>query len=209
MITSWVNASRLEQTVNAEQEKATVLNTVANSKQFNFNPKPIIQPTPKVVNRGEIERAIPVPVQVTDIQRINKINKFLKGKLKGKGDVFVKAWRDHGVDCYLMAAISIHETANGTSQVCRDYNNIAGINWHGDKNIKHVGRYRVFTNVDESILFLGGLLRTNYIDKGLTDIASIGNKFCPLDDVDNGKYGMDNSTWIPNVTKLYEQIKGA
>ena len=137
---------------------------------------------------------------------IAAIDNALGGILKGKGKVFYDAGKSRGVNPMLMAAISIHETANGTSKVLKECNNIAGINWTGKKDVKHKGRYTVFKDVDESIYNLAYILDNHYIRQKRVSIESIGSKFCPLDDKDDGKWGMDNSTWVPNVTKLYVKI---
>lgn len=156
------------------------------------------------VSRGEYEYLKPVV--------ITSINKYLNGLLKDKGEVYYTSGKSKHVNPMLMAAISIHETANGTSVVLKKYNNVAGINWTGDKTIKHQGRYTVFKDIDDSINNLAYILDNHYIRQNRISIEAIGAKFCPIDDPDNGKWGMENSTWIPNVTKIYtkilEEVKG-
>jgi beta-N-acetylglucosaminidase len=137
---------------------------------------------------------------------IAAIDNNLGGILKGKGKVFYDAGKSRHVNPMMMAAISIHETANGTSKVLKACNNVGGINWSGDKNIPHKGRYRVFKTVDDSIYNLAYILDNHYIRQQRTSIETIGAKFCPIDDPDNMKYGMDNSTWVPMVTKNYVKI---
>jgi hypothetical protein len=137
---------------------------------------------------------------------ISAINNNLGGLLKNKGSVYYDAGKSKHVNPMLMAAISIHETANGTSKVLKDCNNIAGINWTGDKSIPNKGRYRVFNSIDDGIYNLAYILYNYYIRQNRVSIETIGTKFCPLSDKDDGKYGMDNKTWIPNVTKIYCKI---
>jgi hypothetical protein len=105
----------------------------------------------------------------------------------------------------LMASIAMHET-QGNSKVLRECNNVGGINWDGDKKVKRKGRYRVYDNIDDGINHLAYVLSEYYIKKGRTSIEKIGAIYCPLNDPDNGKWGMDNAVWIPNVTKLYQSI---
>jgi hypothetical protein len=136
---------------------------------------------------------------------IQAIDNNLGGLLNGKGAVFYDAGQQNNVNPMLMAAISVHETASGNSKVLRECNNVAGINWTSN-NEPHIGRYRVFSSIDDSIYNLAYLLNNYYIQQGRTTIDSIGRKFCPLDDIDNGKYGMSNESWIPNVTKIYQKI---
>jgi hypothetical protein len=137
---------------------------------------------------------------------IAAIDNKLGGILAGKGSVYYDAGKGRNVNPMLMAAISVHETANGTSKVLRECNNVAGINWTGSKGIPHKGRYRVFKSVDDSIYNLAYILDNHYIRSGRVSIEAIGLKFAPLDDKDNGKFGMDNNCWVPMVTKYYVQI---
>lgn len=137
---------------------------------------------------------------------ITSINTKLKGKLVNKGEVFYTAGKSRNVNPMLMAAISIHETANGKSKVLAECNNVAGINWTGNKNIPKKGRYAVFKDVDDSIYNLAYILDNNYIKQNRTTIETIGAKFCPLNDKDNGKWGMENSSWVPSVTLKYIEI---
>lgn len=149
------------------------------------------------------------------ITTINSINKCLGGVLKNKGEVFWLACENNKFEdvqkmAIMLSSISIHETSTskgvGTSPVSNDLKNIAGINWDGNPKITHKGRYRVFKDIDESIYNLAYIIKNYYVKAGRTTIASIGNKFCPLDDAENGKYGMQNETWIPNVTRLFNKI---
>jgi beta-N-acetylglucosaminidase len=147
---------------------------------------------------------------------IASINSKLKGKLKDKGSVFYDAGKSRKVNPMLMAAIAIHETANGSlfqivngvrrPSVLNTCNNVAGINWTGSKSVPHKGRYRVFKDIDESIYNLAYILDSYYIKQNRTSIEDIGAKFCPSNDVDNGKYGMKNESWVPSVTSKYSQI---
>lgn len=167
----------------------------------------------ELVSRGEVDRRT---AEIDKNKIINAINKYLSGGLlENKGSVYYDAGLQKKVSPILMAAISIHETSAddkdgnwrpGNSKVLRTCSNVAGINWDGDKDIAHNGRYRVFKNIDESIYNLAYIIRHYYIDQGRNDISSIGAKYAPLDDYENGKYGMDNNCWVDRVTTLYEKI---
>jgi hypothetical protein len=148
---------------------------------------PTVTPTPtKLISRGSIQR----PVE-------NRINAILSGRLKGKGEVFVKFGKQYNVNSILAAAICIHETGNGTSLAIRQRNNVAGM--MGKRGLMY------FQSIDESIQYLCRLLKREYIDKGYTSIDLIQGKYCPLDDPRD----IDgiNKYWLPCVTELYQKIK--
>jgi hypothetical protein len=107
-----------------------------------------------------------------------------------------------------MAAICKQESTNGTSQMIRTLNNVAGISWDEDPKTPHEGRWRRFATVDDSIYHLAYILKNFYIDIGKTDIVSIGHKYCPLSDPLSGKNAALNVHWIPNVKQFYEEIVG-
>ncbi len=54
-----------------------------------------------------------------DNDMINKLNKVFKNKLSNTGNIFVKYSNAYKVNAALMAAISIHETGNGSSSLCK------------------------------------------------------------------------------------------
>lgn len=185
----------LDEISGKNQLEAQFEQTATENEQLKIEVKQLRTPA---VSRGESE--------YVKSKVITAIDHNLGGILKSKGNVYYDAGKSRNVNPMLMAAISIHETANGTSKVLKSYNNVGGINWSGDKNVPHKGRYRVFKTVDDSIYNLAYILDNHYIRKQRTSIETIGAKFCPLDDPDNMKYGMDNSTWVPSVTKYYVQI---
>jgi hypothetical protein len=167
----------------------------------------------ELISKSEFDRKV---AELSKKKIIDTINKYVAGGLLvNKGEVYYDAGMQNNISPVLLAAITIHETSDndkngnwkpGNSKVLRECNNVAGINWTGEKDIPHKGRYRVFKDIDDSIHNLSYILKHYYINQGRTDIASIGEKFCPLDDKDDGKWGMENKLWIPTVTKLYEQI---
>jgi len=174
---------------------------IHNTKLSSITPEKIIEyvvvtPTP-----------IPTPTPKPPLKKenvIKAIDKHLKGRLKYMGTYFYMAGQKYKVNSMLMASIAIHETANGMSDVLKRCNNVGGINRR--KGFPSSGRYAVYESVAEGIYDMAKLLRNNYLDKGLNDIESIGNKYCPLWDKDNGKYGMSNESWIPTITRLYAKI---
>jgi hypothetical protein len=163
------------------------------------------------LNQDEVKR---MEVQKVEEQTIANINKALgNALLKNRGAQFYKAAKEVNIDVYIPPAISIHETTTGngvgTSDVLKECNNVAGINKVAGKAYK--GWYIWFKNennqysdgIEESIYDLCYRLKTFYIDEGRTTIDKIGAKFAPLNDSRNGIAGMQNSSWVPHVTQLY------
>lgn len=106
----------------------------------------------------------------------------------------------------LIASIMKWETANGTSDLVKNCNNPAGLNWYKGCGYPKSGWYQKFPTLEVGIEKMIKLIKKHYIDEGLTDIYSIGAKYAPLDDHRNGIAGMDNNKWSPNITKFYEKI---
>lgn len=126
-----------------------------------------------------------------DNDMINKLNKVFKNKLSNTGNIFVKYSNAYKVNVALMAAISIHETENGNSPLCKNKNNFFGM------------KGMSFSSVDEGIKRGISNLSRNYIHIGIKTLESIRDKYAPLDDSVLNKY------WVPGVSKFYKQITGS
>lgn len=100
------------------------------------------------------------------------------------------------VDWKLIEAIVIHETGNRTSLAYKNLNNVGGL-------MGQTGLMK-FDTVEESYEFMIKAIKTYYIDKGLTTIEQIGNKYCPTDDPRDVD-GL-NHFWVGGVKKIYEQL---
>jgi len=144
-------------------------------------PVPTLAPTPKVTPNYA-----------------KAIDSFLKNKLSGKGQLFLDMQKKYKVNAFLVAAICIHESGNGTSEVCRKFNNVAGLMIEGTS-------FMNFETVDKSIEKTFEILKKYYIDEGLDSIDKIQPKYCPVGAL-NDPSGL-NKHWLPNVTKLYEEIR--
>lgn len=135
------------------------------------------------------------PVQSTtskeDNDMINKLNKVFKGKLSNTGSIFVKYSNAYKVNAALMAAISIHETGNGSSSLCKNKNNFFGM------------KGMSFSSVDEGIKRGISNLSRNYIHIGRKTLERIRDKYAPLYD------SPLNKDWVPGVGKFYKQITGS
>lgn len=145
----------------------------------------------------------PIPVQTKIPLKkenvISAINNNLSGDLKDKGIFFYYAGTMYNVNPMLLASIAIHESANGTSLATIRNKNIAGIMANSYKGV-----LKKYEDIDLCIAEMARLLKTNYIDLGLKDITSIGNKYCPVG-ANNDPTDL-NKHWIPAVTKNYIKI---
>lgn len=126
-----------------------------------------------------------------DNDMINKLNKVFKNKLSNTGNIFVKYSNAYKVNAALMAAISIHETGNGSSSLCKNKNNFFGM------------KGMSFGSVDEGIKRGISNLSRNYIRIGRKTLESIRDKYAPLYD------SPLNKDWVPGVGKFYKQITGS
>lgn len=120
------------------------------------------------------------------------------GGLADHANDFLEVGQKAGVDPALLMAIAQVETGNGTSSAFKKKLNAMGVSPNG-------GGPRSFGSVRESIEYMAARLKSNYIDKGLTDIASIGAKYSPVGAA-NDPNGT-NHTWADQVAARYAKIK--
>ncbi|HHI5794236.1 TPA: NlpC/P60 family protein, partial [Clostridioides difficile] len=125
-----------------------------------------------------------------DTDMANKINKLLKGKLSNTGNIFVKYSNAYKVNPALMAAISMHESARGTSNIANTKNNFFGM--------RIDGKYLSFSSTDEGIKRGISNLSRNYIHTGRKTLESIRNKYSSSSDKE----------WVKCVSSFYKQITG-
>lgn len=175
--------------------------------------EPVEEPEPEVVEEV-IEEPVPEPVVIntTDITRpsnltaeqfdqvintmLSKYNKK-NSKLVGIGDALYQVEQTYG-NINGLFVLSIVSNESGWGKYLANTNNIAGITKRG-------GGYRAFGSVDECVLYSGRLLSQNYIGKGLTTIATVGNKYCP----DTPSHPGQNVKWRNTVTSImnrYSQV---
>lgn len=126
-----------------------------------------------------------------------KIDQVLDGKLKGMGDVFVRAGQHYNIDSSLLAAIAQHETGNGKSHAAIEKNNVAGM--MGSNGLKS------YSSIEESIMDMAHNLSKNYIGQGLSSISKIAGKYAPIG-AGNDPNGLNNH-WVTGVTKYFDQLK--
>ncbi|WP_316570346.1 glucosaminidase domain-containing protein [Neobacillus sp. YIM B06451] len=124
------------------------------------------------------------------------LNQRLGGVLENTGEFFVEAGRKYEISPALLAAISIHETGNGTSNAARFKFNVAGM--MGKDGLK------TYSSVKESIFDMARNLRQNYLDKGKLTISQIGAKYAPIGAA-NDPTNLNNH-WVKGVNKQFATL---
>lgn len=132
-----------------------------------------------------------------------KLDACLGGKLKNTGNWWVKYANQHNVDVYVAAAISMHETGNGTSNVVKNKNNPGGL--YDSKN-KTSYSYRT---LEEGINKMCANLYKNYFGckPSLNTLEKIQPKYCPIGASNDP--GGQNKYWLSGTKKFYNQLKNA
>lgn len=120
-----------------------------------------------------------------------QLEQKLGGKLAGTAKDFIAAGQKFDMNPLFLASIAMHETGNGTSKAIREKNNVAGM--MGPNGL------RTYATMQESIEAMASNLRRNYLNKGLTTITEIGNKYAPVG-ASNDPTGLNNH-WVSGVTK--------
>ncbi len=124
------------------------------------------------------------------------LNPHLKGVLQNTGRHFIEAGEKYGINPALLAAISIHETGNGTSNAARFKFNVAGM--MGKNGLK------TYSSIQESIFDMARNLRQNYLDKGKLTIAQIGAKYAPIG-AGNDPNQLNNH-WVTGVQRYFDTL---
>ncbi len=123
------------------------------------------------------------------VMEIGKIlNKTLGGVMSGKGETYARLSLEKGMDPYLIAAISIHETGNGTSKLARNNYNLGGIKCSS-------GSYCSYSSIEDGISSYVNLIYKNYFSKGLVTVEQMASKYA------------QSSAWPKTVNKWYNIIK--
>ena len=129
-----------------------------------------------------------------------KLEAVFDGVLKGTGRLFVKYGIAYQVNPALAAAISMHETGNGTSSAARNKNNLFGFMTNGGATLE------TFSTLEESIKRGIRNLSLNYLHQGLTTVQAIQRKYAPVGAA-NDPNGL-NSGWVSGVVSFYRRITG-
>lgn len=118
------------------------------------------------------------------------------GVLNGYGNVFDAAGKEYGIDPTLLAAISAHETGNGTSNAAKSKYNVGGM--MGSDGLMS------FNSLEDGIYAMARNLKRNYFDQGLTNITAIQKKYAPIG-AENDPNGLNND-WVNGVSSFYNKF---
>ncbi len=95
----------------------------------------------------------------------------LPSALNGLGQAFYDGEQQYGINSLFVLSIINYESANGTSSLAQNQNNLGGIS-------QSQGGYKTFSSKEECVLYMYDLLSTNYIGNGLTTIEAVGEAYC-------------------------------
>lgn len=143
--------------------------------------------------RAEVPQSASLTAKTTSS---NNLNAHLKGVLQNTGHLFAEAGKKYDIDPALLAAISIHETGNGTSNAARFKFNVAGM--MGKNGLKS------YSSIEESIFDMARNLKQNYIDKGKLTIAQIGAKYAPIGAANDPT--KLNNHWVTGVQRYFDTL---
>ncbi len=136
-----------------------------------------------VVNRIEENGA-----SSKEIENIaNRLNEVFEFKLANQGMLYASYCTEKGVDPYLAAAISIHETYRGASYEITNYNNVGGM--------RNGGKVMQFDTIEAGIIKYIDNLANNYYAKGLDTAEKMQSKYA------------GSTSWATNVNYFYTKIK--
>ena len=129
------------------------------------------------INKG-VETSI-VYDNMTFDELSDKLNRSLKSKLSGTGNLFAKYSLEKGVDPYLAVAIVLHETGCNwnCSTLVTSCNNVGGMK--GSPSCGN-GSYKAFATLEEGIKAYIDNLYNNYYAYGLNTPELINPKYAAL-----------------------------
>lgn len=106
------------------------------------------------------------------------------------------------VNWKLIEAIVIHETGNRTSYAYKELNNVGGLmRWD---RIAQKTKLMQFETVYDSYETMIQIIKKYYLDKGLTTIEQIGEKYAPIN-ASNDSKGLNNH-WVEGVKSIYDNL---
>lgn len=126
------------------------------------------------------------------------LNNHLGGVLSGKGDFIIKIAKEKDICPVFLAAVAMHESANGTSKIAKEKRNVCGIMISGKT-------FKTFDTVEDSLSYTANLL-SGKIYKNCKTVADIQRKYCPVG-VKNDPKGL-NVHWKTGVVKYMKRIAG-
>jgi beta-N-acetylglucosaminidase len=151
----------------------------------------------------------------------DKLDKKLKGNLKGLGNEFVDAGKEHDIDPVFLVALAAQETGWGKSDISNaPWNNVGGITCAPELYEEIFGEsypdpgceqlvsggtnWQKFASVEDSIAFKAAYLKQQYLEDGRETINEIQEKYAPHE-ADNDQKGLNNY-WVDNIVAIMNKI---
>jgi len=145
--------------------------------------------TVKVENNDILEKGLPSVCSLSTIEcNETEVVQYLSNK--------------YNVDWKLIESIVIHETGNRTSKAYKELNNVGGLmRWD---RIAQKTKLMQFETVYDSYETMIQIIKKYYLDKGLTTIEQIGEKYAPIN-ASNDSKGLNNH-WVEGVKSIYDNL---
>lgn len=116
-----------------------------------------------------------------------KLNSHFKGSLANMGELLASLCIEKGMDPYLLAAISVHETGNGLSSAALYKYNYGGIMCSGS--------LCSYSSPEEGITKFVDVVYYGYFSKGLVTAEQMNPKYAT------------STTWVTQVNNHYNKLK--
>lgn len=120
-------------------------------------------------------------------------NGYTFSEMRGLGNALAKVEKEYGINGMNILGIITIESGHGTQM--SNAHNLGGITGSN-------GSYRPYASAEECILSMGSLLKSSYVDSGLTTMNAIGSKYCP----GNPAWGGIISGVTNEYASLYQQL---
>ena len=134
----------------------------------------------------------------SDTPNDNTWAQHLPKNLQKDADAFSEAGKKYNVDPKFLAAISMNETGNGTSNAYRNKNNAMGISGkHGPRRFESTA-----ASIDS---MARQLAKPDGYYKNKTKISEIAGIYCPVGAANDRGH---NHEWLSAVTKSYQKLGG-
>ncbi len=117
----------------------------------------------------------------------SRLEAVLPSALKGLGEALYNGEAQYKINSLFVLSIINYESGNGTSNLAQHQNNLGGIK-------QATGGFKVFATKEECVEYMFSLLRTKYINEGLTTVSEIGKKYSGGD------------TWATRVTDMMQDL---
>lgn len=116
-----------------------------------------------------------------------KLEAILPSALKGLGQALYDGEQQYKINSLFILSIIDYESGNGTSSLAQHQNNLGGLKLPA-------GDFKAFSSKAECVDYMYDLLRSKYINAGMTTIPEIGKVYCP------------GNTWASRITDIMQDL---